>query len=147
MAMGEYRHILLAVDFNSDSTSVVARAVALARQNDALLEVIHVVEYTSSMYPADIPLGEDLAMDNYLVEQAKGDMEKLLARHGLEGTPWFVELGIPKHEIVRVAREREVDLIVIGSHGRHGLQLLLGSTANAVLHLARCDVLAVRIRE
>jgi universal stress protein A len=47
---------------------------------------------------------------------------------------------------VRIAKERGVDLIVVGSHGRHGLQLLLGSTANGVLHLAECDVLAVRVR-
>ena len=57
----------------------------------------------------------------------------------------FVELGAPKHEIVRVAKEQGVDLVVVGSYGRHGLQLLLGSTANGVLHLAACDVLAVRV--
>jgi universal stress protein A len=44
-----------------------------------------------------------------------------------------------------MAVERGADLIVIGSHGRHGLQLLLGSTANGVLHLSECDVLAVRV--
>ena len=144
--MGEYRHILLAVDFNSDNQHVVERSKALATQNGARLDVIHVVEYTSSMYPADIPLSDDLAMDSYLVDQAKRDMQKLLGKHGLEQATWYVELGIPKHEIVRVADEQGADLIVLGSHGRHGLQLLLGSTANAVIHLAKCDVLAVRVR-
>jgi universal stress protein A len=47
----------------------------------------------------------------------------------------------------RVAEEQQVDLVVTGSHGRHGLALILGSTANAILHGAKCDVLAVRITD
>jgi universal stress protein A len=57
----------------------------------------------------------------------------------------WVELGATKFEIARVAKENTFDLIVVGSHGRHGVALLLGSTANAVLHGAPCDVLAVRV--
>ena len=144
--MVDYRHILLAVDFTPENDLVVGRAKALARRNNAQLDVVHVVEYVSSMYPADIPLGDDLDMDSYLVDQAKRDLQKLLETNDLSDCRWFVELGIPKHEIVRVARERGADLIVIGSHGRHGLQLILGSTANAVLHSAECDVLAIRVR-
>jgi universal stress protein A len=53
--------------------------------------------------------------------------------------------GRPEAEIHRVAEELEADLIVVGSHGRHGLALLLGSTANGVLHGAKTDVLAVRV--
>ena len=56
-------------------------------------------------------------------------------------------MGSPKTEIVRVANENKVDLIIVGSHGRHGLALLLGSTANGVLHHATCDVLAVRLQD
>lgn len=144
--MGDYRHILLAVDFAPEIDHVVEKAKDMARQNRARLEVVHVVEYTSSMYPADIPLGDDLQMDSYLVDQAKSDLQKLLKKHDLDEVSWYVELGIPKHEIVRVAKERGVELIVLGSHGRHGLQLILGSTSNAVLHLATCDVLAVRVQ-
>ncbi len=51
----------------------------------------------------------------------------------------------PEAEIHRVAEELGADLIVVGSHGRHGLALLLGSTANGVLHGATTDVLAVRV--
>jgi universal stress protein A len=59
----------------------------------------------------------------------------------------WLEMGSPKLEIIRVANENDVDLIVVGSHGRHGLALLLGSTANGVLHHATCDVLAVRLQD
>jgi nucleotide-binding universal stress UspA family protein len=72
-------------------------------------------------------------------------LAELATRLSVGEAPCFVELGAPQHEIVRVAKEQGVDLIVVGSHGRHGLQLLLGSTANGVLHLAACDVLAVRV--
>jgi universal stress protein A len=56
-----------------------------------------------------------------------------------------VKIGNPAHEIRDAATELEADLIVVGTHGRHGLGLLLGSTANAVLHGVGCDVLAVRV--
>jgi universal stress protein A len=58
-----------------------------------------------------------------------------------------VEIGNTGHTILRVADELGVDLILVGSHGRHGLAVLLGSTARSVLNGARCDVLAVRVPE
>ena len=58
-----------------------------------------------------------------------------------------VEVGSVKHEILRFAEEQDCDLIVIGAHGRHGVATLLGSTANAVLHGTKCDVLCVRLGE
>ena len=56
-------------------------------------------------------------------------------------------LGSTAKEILRIVQEQGLDLIVLGSHGRHGVAMLLGSTANAVLHHAECDLLAVRITE
>ena len=63
-----------------------------------------------------------------------------------EENPHIV-LGQPAKEMHRIASEDGVDLIVVGSHGRHGLALIFGSTSNSVLHGANCDVLAVRITE
>jgi universal stress protein A len=60
-----------------------------------------------------------------------------------EGQRW-VELGSPKLEIIRVAEKMAADLIVVGTHGRHGFGLLLGSTAASVVNHALCDVLSVR---
>jgi universal stress protein A len=59
----------------------------------------------------------------------------------------FVEIGPTKTKILKTAEEVGADLIICGSHGRHGLSLLLGSTANAILHGAKCDVLTVRLPE
>jgi universal stress protein A len=90
---------------------------------------------------------EEVMVDKELMQQADNQLRALKDTLNLPQVDTAVEIGSPKHEIVRVAEEREADLIVIGSHGRHGFQLLLGSTANGVLHLAKCDVLAVRVSE
>ena len=143
--MADYRQILVAVDFSTESRIVVNKALDIARRNNAGLSLIHVVEYTGSVYAGDIPLPEDLELDQRLADQAKGQLEAMAAELGIAESARIVEIGVPKREIVRIAGEQGADLIVIGSHGRHGLQLLLGSTANGVLHLAKCDVLAVRV--
>ena len=82
-----------------------------------------------------------------LMNAAKEPIEQLQQKLGLESSTLVVELGNAAVEIVRYADENNVDLIVLGSHGRHGVKLLLGSTANGVLHHANCDVLAVRISD
>ena len=56
----------------------------------------------------------------------------------------MLEFGSIKNEVLKVAQENDIDLIVTGSHGKHGLALLLGSTADAILHGAKCDILIVR---
>lgn len=143
--MANYRTVLVAVDFSEESRALVQKALEIAQRNQAGLNLLHVVEYTSSMYAGDIPLPEELNLDKDLAEQAALKLKGLASDCGIPDAAQIVEIGIPKREIVRVAEEREADLIVVGSHGRHGLQLLLGSTANGVLHQAKCDVLAVRV--
>lgn len=144
--MSPYRHILVPVELTPDSDPVIQRALAIAQQNQAALSLIHVLEPVGMAYAGEVPFPEDLNLERYVAEQAEQKMEGLRARLELEEKDVFVVTGSPKHEIVRIAKEQGADLIVLGSHGRHGLQLLLGSTANGVLHLAECDVLAVRIR-
>lgn len=143
--MANYRNVLVAVDFSDDSKAVVRKAQEISARNQATLNLLHVVEYTSSMYAGDIPLPEDLNLDKDLAEQATVKLKALAEEMQISEAAQYVEIGIPKREIVRLAEERGADLIVVGSHGRHGLQLLLGSTANGVLHQAKCDVLAVRV--
>jgi len=82
-----------------------------------------------------------------LMAGAKLRLAKLAEKLAVTEDRLWLEMGSPKSEIIRVAEENKVDLIVVGSHGRHGLGLLLGSTANGVLHHAACDVLAVRLQD
>ena len=74
-------------------------------------------------------------------------MTRIGEQFNISATSQFIEVGSPKSVIMNKAQELGADLIVVGSHGRHGIQLLLGSTANAVIHHANCDVLAVRVSE
>jgi universal stress protein A len=143
--MNDYRHILVALDLAPDNNAILQRAKRLAAQNGAKLSLVHVVEPVGLAYAGEIPFPEDFDLEQHLSEQAELRLENLRQQHGLADSRYFVELGSPKHEIVRLAQEQGADLILVGSHGRRGLQLLLGATANGVLHMAECDVLAVRI--
>jgi universal stress protein A len=84
-------------------------------------------------------------LEAQLGEELKQKLTTLGENLGIPSRHLHILNGSPAHEIHRFANENDVQLIVIGTHGQKGLQLLLGSTANAVLHGAGCDVLSVRI--
>jgi universal stress protein A len=143
-----YQHILLAVDFFEQDSVVINKAKQLAGVFKAKLSVVHVIDsvpLTDVGYGGELPFNLDLTAE--LMEAAKQRLEKLAIELGIHAEAIFLETGNPKLNIVKVARDNKVDLIIIGSHGRHGLALLLGSTANGVLHHASCDVLAVRLHD
>lgn len=144
--MGQYNHILLAADFNDDSEIVEKRAAALQNTFSATLSLVHVLEPISIAYGGEFPV--DLGdLHKELEKQAMTQLRELGQKLGVPEDRQYLEVGITEKEILRVAEDKGADLIVIGSHGRHGLALLLGSTANAVLHHAKIDVLAVRIKK
>jgi universal stress protein A len=144
--MAAYSHILLVVDLTEDSARIGERARAMAQAFGASVELLHVVEFV----PVE-PMGESLmpavAIEEELIKRARQRLEALASSLGFERSAAHVEAGSVKAEIVRVARERGADLIVIGSRERHGLSILVNLTEDAVLHGAPCDVLAVRIGE
>ncbi len=143
--MSDYQHILTAIDFSQETDYVLNRAMAMAASVATKLSLIHVVEYSPYLFTPDTPLPIDFNLEQHFIEKAKQRLDALAQSKQLTEASRYVEVGSPTLEIVRVAREQAIDLIVIGSHGRHGLQRILGSTASGVLHTAACDVLAVRI--
>lgn len=146
--MIDYRHILLAADFSEHGEYVACRAKALANRYRARLSIIHVLDnipMPDTGYGTVIPLDQDSSYD--LLEADKIRLIRLGETLQVETADLCLVWGVPKQEIVLLADRLAVDLIVIGSHGRHGLALLLGSTANAVLHHAKCDVVAIRLPE
>ena len=142
--MPEYRRILLVVDLTEDSLPIGRRAQALATALGAEIELLHVVEYV----PVE-PMGETLMpavqIEDELLHRATERLSALGAQLGVPAASCRVEAGNVKAEIVRIARERHTDLIVLGSRERHGLSILVNFTEDAVLHAAPCDVLAVRV--
>jgi universal stress protein A len=146
--MNTYKHILLAADFFDKNSAVADRAKELADRYKTKLSIVHVVDTLPITDPANelmMPFEMDLTSE--FIAAAKTRLSALATKLGIAEADRHLEVGSPKLEIIRVAEEIKADLIVIGSHGRHGLALLLGSTANAVLHHATCDVLAVRLQD
>ena len=141
--MAVYRHVLLVVDLSEDSLPIGRKAQALAGALGAEVELLHVVEFV----PVE-PMGETLMpsvqIEEELLQRARQRLAALAAELGLAGAACRVESGNVKSEIVRAARERRADLIILGSRERHGLSILVNLTEDTVLHAAPCDVLAMR---
>lgn len=144
-----YNKILVAIDFSNAAVSVVQRAIEQAKMNQASLTVLHVVEYMPPLDFAGDPMSISTTDidENLLLENATRSLQQFVDET-LEGIAitQLVCSGLPKLEIQRVIDEQGMDLLVIGSHGRHGLARLLGSTAASVLNDCSCDVLAVRVK-
>ncbi len=141
------RRILAALDFSEHSQAVVNYAGELSRQFQADLVFCHVVDRPSVLSGLP-PGGEGYFPPNMaeLQEQyARAEVEKLAAAAGLTGWTLQFAMGTPFVEIVRLAREAAVDLIIVGTHGRGAVaHLLLGSTAEKIVQKAPCPVLTVR---
>ncbi len=142
-----YKNILLATDFSAHSDMAAKRARQMAEQHGAQLHVLHAVEdviyYNEAYDPviAEIPLPND----NFLMQNAIERMHKFCERNKLDkNTDIETQWGSPRWSIISWANEKNVDLIIMGSHGRRGIGRLLGSVSNSVLHKAHCDVLIVK---
>ena len=146
--MSDYQHVLLAVDYTKHSVYVAEKARVLANKYQAKLSVIHVLD---NIPMPDTNYGTVIALDQIsadeLLEAEKIKFMELGDQLAIDVVNRWMVWGIPTQEIINIADQEQVDLIIVGSHGRHGLALLLGSTANSVLHHANCDVMAVRLVE
>lgn len=145
--MSQYRNILVAVDFSEFSGQMVERAANVVAGFAGELSLLHVVEPLPMSDPGyGVILPYDIDFTEQMVEVAQQRLEKLGNSLGIPKERQWVEVGSPKAEIVRMADENNIDLIVIGTHGRHGIGLLLGSTASSVVNHAGCDVLTIRLK-
>jgi universal stress protein A len=144
--MEPYKHILVALDLSNEAHQVVVRGQDLAAHYGAKLSLIHVVEPVIVDNSYDLMTSLPAELDDSLLERARIFLANISKQLNLNKAEQIVTLGATRSEIFRVAQEQVMDLIVIGTHGRHGVGLLLGSTANAILHGTPCDVHAVRIR-
>ena len=146
--MATYQRILVAVDLSNESEAVLRKAQRIA-DPDAEIHLVYVQEPMDNVYVGIVPQSAAFSglgdLESQLGEELKQKLTTLGGKFDLPPEHQHILNGSPAHEIHRFARESDTELIVIGTHGQKGLQLLLGSTANAVLHGAVCDVLSVRI--
>lgn len=147
--MAIYSQILLAVDLTPSSLLIAQRGRALAAALGGELWILHVVEPIPPVVP--IPpepiAAEVVTTQAEMLDLAQDQIGRLAEELGVPATRCDVVVGDTKGEIVRVAKDRRIDLIVIGSHERHGLAFLVKPTEDVVVHKAPCDVLAIRLPE
>ena len=140
------QRFLVPIDFSEYANQALEYAISLAGKLEARLTLLHVIQ--------SVPLGGvDMSVTlpyTYLQDleaEIMQSMESYLTRvtaAGLEGEIVVVH-GVPFHEILETAKIQQADLIVMGTHGRTGLQhMLLGSVAEKVVRLAPCPVLVAR---
>jgi universal stress protein A len=121
-------------------------AVQVAKRSHAKLFVVHAIEPLHAYGVAEAyPMIEEV--EGQIKNEVRECLHKLGEKYGISPSEQLIETGSPVSVILENAKKLNVDLIIVGSHGRHGIRLLLGSTSNAVIHLAQCDVLAVRVKE
>lgn len=139
-----YKNILIAIDLSGEPEAVLKKGKALADLFAASYRVIYCVEEPISAF-GEMDISLPIYTATQLKQEALPHFRKITAAAGINASHISIEIGPITGTILRQAEEQQADLIVIGSHARHGVQLLLGSTANQVLHHMKCDVLAVRI--
>jgi universal stress protein A len=139
-----YQRILAGVDFSAHSVRAVRRALDLAHRYGGHVNLVHAVEHIA-YYEQDYGPVTAPDLDLELMESAKGRMQQLIGELNAGELPGNVLFGSPKGVILSQAEALHCDLIVLGTHGHRGIARLLGSTANAVSHNARCDVLTAYI--
>ena len=147
VAMYDIKTILLTTDFSDTSTRAVAPAVALARRFGSRLVLTFVEE---DRLPPLVVEYMAVGVEDVLsqqVDRARTRLEEFATAHlsGVEGVELVVGVGTAHVEIVRLAEEKQADLIVMATHGRGFIShAILGSTAERVLRRASCPVLVTR---
>lgn len=141
-----YKHILFAADLvHADQNPVEKRVKELQNLTGAQVSMVHSIQFPTdfgAIYDVPNVVSWEEGFEKSVRERFNTVAESLDIPENCR----YIRNGVPRDQILELAEEIGVDLIVLGSHARHGLGLLfLGSTANAILHYAKCDVLAVRV--
>jgi nucleotide-binding universal stress UspA family protein len=143
----KFKKILVPIDFSDFSKSSLRYAVTFAKQFNASIILIYVVE--PIIYPPDFSMGQ-IAIPTTGIEMDKRAIEELekLAQNEIPSDlqkSIIVKTGKPFYEIIDTAKEEDVDLIIISTHGHSGVEhILFGSTAEKVVRKAPCPVLTLR---
>lgn len=139
-----YSRIIVGIDLSSACENVVERAAKLASLCDAELHIAHIIEPLSFAYGGELPV-DFSGLDEEIATQARTKVANISEHWQIPMHKQHIVTGRPDKELQHIAEQISADLIVVGTHGRQGFALLLGSTSNGVLHGCPCDVLAIKV--
>jgi len=146
--MIDLRRILVPTDFSKHSENALAYAAAFAEKLDAELYLLHVVQDLALFVPEAVTVAPPVTPPvEQLTAAVREALDRVIDSHQLRRFTVHAEVreGSPFYEIVRFAKEQEIDLVIMGTHGRTGLiHVLLGSVAEKVVRKSPCPVLTVR---
>jgi nucleotide-binding universal stress UspA family protein len=139
------QHILVAHDFHANSEAALQYAISLAKRLGARITVLHAYEVPSTGAPERLVMATDWVQQIGVVAGERLTEIATAARRPDVAIATELRQGAAWREIDSFAKEHAVDLVIVGSHGRHGLpRALLGSVAEKVVRTAPCPVLVVR---
>jgi len=142
--MAKFKKILVPVDFTEYSDQAISYAEMLAKTFHAEILLFHVIEQFTYSVSDTIQVMDHYTTLKKIAQQMLDNKKKQLGKKGL-GVKTLVLKGNPAMEIVKQSRKKGANLIVMGSHGRTGVQhMVLGSVAERVVRMASCPVLTVK---
>lgn len=146
--MKPFDKILIAIDFSENSTYAFDYALALAKQFNSELTLLHVINEPVDLRGFYVPHISFEQLEKEIEAGAASMMEAFCTEKLKDHTAYqsCIVTGVPYEEIIRKAKETEASLIVLGTHGRTGLDhLIFGSTAERVVRGSSCPVLTIRL--
>ncbi len=143
--MADYENLLVAIDLSDESDKVIERAIQIVSGDINKISIIYVVEPVTAAYPIDAYAINMSELQEESIRLSTQRLAEIASKYNIAEQRRFTAVGSAATEVRNKADETGADLIVIGSHGTSGWKLLLGSTANKVLHGAKCDILTVRV--
>lgn len=144
--MKEFRHILFPIDFSESSQKILPYVVTLSQAFGSTVHLLYVVRDLKYLTSFHVPHPSLDQMEKEIAESSRQMMDKVCEEE-LQGCPRFVKkilIGDAAHEIIQYALEEKIDLIIMGTHGRKGLEkALFGSVAEKVVKNSPVPVLTV----
>ncbi len=140
--MSRYKSILCAVDTSANAYTVLEAALQLSDSEN--IELLHVCEHPITGY-GEATGGNHQVTESQIRQQVFPELRDLSTEYGIDSSRLHIRFGSLADEIAQHAMESGCDLIMLGSHEKHGLKALLGTTSGQVLKSAPCDLLAVRV--
>ena len=144
--MSNYKKILVAIDINAQYEKVIQKALTLC-ESPKYVNLVYIPLPSLYLQPYLYGMEYNVIDDTERMTRVQKQLEDIAKKFGISKKHVFFKTGYPADEIKQFADDIDADIIVIGTHGRSGFKLILGSTANAVLHGVKRDILAVRIHD